>query len=167
MPKLYEIRGELNALYERAFNESGDDGLIPAEIAEAMHATELAFDDKVEHALFVVRSWEADEMGYKLEEERLAKARARIAKRREALKQYVKQEMEAAGRDKVRGNLLSCRLQLNSQPSVTIVDEAKIPEQFFRVVREVDKRAIIDASKAKQEIGGVLVETGKHLRIAE
>lgn len=167
MPKLYQIRGELSALYEKAFSESDDDGLIPAEIASAMQGMEAAFDDKVENALFLIRSWEADEMGYKLEEERLLKARQRIAKRREALKQYVKQEMEAAGREKVRGVVLSARLQANSQPSVTVLDESKIPAEFFRVVREVDKRAIIDASKANKEIGGVLVETGKHLRIAE
>lgn len=167
MPRLYEIRGGLNALYEKAFNESDDDGLIPAEIAEAIAACDLAFDDKVENSLYLIRSWEADEMGYKIEEERLSKARQRIAKRRECLKSYIVSEMEKAGKDKVRGTVLSARLQRNSQPSVSIVDEAKIPEQFFRVVREVDKRAIVEANKRNEEIDGVFIEIGKHLRITE
>jgi hypothetical protein len=167
MPRLYEIRGQLNDLYERAFDESDDDGLIPANIAKAMQAAEMAFDEKVENALYLIRSWESDELGYKIEEERLAKQRQRIARRREALKDYIKAEMEAVGKDKIRGVILSARLQRNSQPSVQVVDEAKIPDKFFRIIREVDKRAIVDATKAAEQVDGVVVETGKHLRITE
>jgi phage host-nuclease inhibitor protein Gam len=50
---------------------------------------------------------------------------------------------------------------------VQVIDEAKIPDKFFRIIREVDKRAIVDATKAAEQVDGVVVETGKHLRITE
>ena len=56
--------------------------------------------------------------------------------------------------------------QRNSQPSVIMSIEAEaLPTEFQRITIEADKDALKDALNTGEEIDGVALETGEHIRI--
>jgi hypothetical protein len=48
----------------------------------------------------------------------------------------------------------------NTPQSVQIIDESKIPDEYFRIKKEIDKTKIKDALKDGVEIEGVQLSNG-------
>jgi len=158
--KLYE----LSEAYRRIELE-GDDYAI------ALNSIADEFDVKVENIAKLIREAEAEESTFKEEARRMSEKAGYAANRVARLKDYVRQNMEAIGRDKVQGKLFSVSVQ-DSTPSVVISDDASIPQEFLRHVPEEwqpDKKALLDYWKANgtipDRVKGVEIHEGKHIRI--
>lgn len=168
MRALYELSGEFIRLYEDAFQQSGDDGAIPEDLAESLKGIEGDFVTKGESCLMMTRSWLAHAEALRAEAKRLADAAARLEGRVDWMKRYVKEQMEVVGMDKFRGRILGARIQKNSQPRIEAKDLMRVPPAYYyHPPVELDKRKVLEAIKAGKTVEGVTVETGTHLRITE
>lgn len=97
--------------------------------------------------------------GVKVPVEDLRQRKARLERRGDGYGEAIERIMNAAGLSKV--TLPNATLSItNAAPSVVVSDEAAIPDQFWRVKREIDKPAINAAVKAGEEIPGVSVSNG-------
>jgi len=85
--------------------------------------------------------------------------------RSERLQNYVKYCMETAGKDKLKGELLSFRLQ-NNPPKMVIESEAFIPKKFYRVERVLDKETLKKVIQGGKKYPGVSIIQEKGLRIS-
>lgn len=97
--------------------------------------------------------------GVKVPVDDLRQRKARLERRGEGYGEAIERVMNAAGLSKVI--LPNATLSIsNAPPSVTVADEQAVPDQFWRVKREIDKPAINAAVKAGEEIPGVAVSNG-------
>lgn len=162
--KLYEITDELKACYDLI---AMDDGEITPEIELLLRDAQIDFNSKVENVARMTVSMKAEVEAFKVESDRLAKKAKTIGNKIEWLKNYLKTEMTAAKIKKVEGDFLTVSIR-PSNPSVIILDDKAIPEDFKHEVREwqIDKKAIIDHYKANGEIvAGTEIAVGETLTI--
>ncbi len=97
--------------------------------------------------------------GVKVPVDDLRQRKARLERRGDGYGEAIERVMNAAGLSKVI--LPNATLSIsNAPPSVTVADEQAVPDQFWRVKREIDKPAINAAVKAGEEIPGVAVSNG-------
>jgi len=160
--KLYELTDAYVRIL--ALAEEAEDG----EWLEALAGLQGAIEEKAENTAKMIRSLEADAETFRAEAERMLAISKSRQNRVTSLKDYLKANLEAAGMDKVKGQLFTVSLQ-SSPPSCRVMDEAAIPIEYQRVIPariEVDARAIIAHWRDTGEaIPGVEVVQSKHLRI--
>ena len=135
-------------------------------IRDTLDSVEETFDAKVESIVKLIKEKEAEKAAVDEEVHRLRDRSMRIAKKIEWLKSYVQTEMEKIGREKVKSPLFSISLAFNP-PSVNVVNESEIPEEFIKVkeIRDVDKVAILERAKQGELVPGVEIVQRKSLRI--
>lgn len=119
--KLYEI----TEMYEAM--ESLDDNI---DITAALENIDGALEEKLESIAKLVRNLDAKAKAYEEEEKRLRAQKQAAKNRVDGLKKYVKDNLEAIGKDKVEAGIFKWSLQ-NGPGRVEITDETKIPEEFF------------------------------------
>lgn len=153
--KLYEIADIYTNLEE--IEEDVD-------ISSALASVEGALEDKLESIAKVIKNLDAMADAYEDEERRL-KAKKQAAKNRvDGLKRYVKDNLEAIGKDKVEAGIFKWSLQ-NSPPKLVITDESLIPDEFFMIERKPIKSEIKKAIEMDQIIDGAEIVREKHLRL--
>lgn len=119
--KLYQITEMYEAM--EALDEDID-------ITAALENIDGALEEKLESIAKLVRNLDATAKAYE-EEERRLRAQKQAAKNRvDAIKRYVKENMETIGRDKVEAGIFKWSLQ-NGPGRVEITDETKIPDEYF------------------------------------
>lgn len=119
--KLYE----LTEIYENIENLDDD-----VNVASALATVDGALEDKLESIAKVIKNLDATAKAYEDEEKRL-KARKMATKNRiDDIKRYVKENLEAMGKDKVEAGIFKWSLQFGPG-RVEITDETKIPDAFF------------------------------------
>ena len=157
---LYEITDAIRAAMDAGLDT--ETGEISEDFAEQLDALDIALDEKIENCAAMIRNLKAEAQAYEMEAARMA-AKARTAKgRADWLKRYVRGTMEALGRDKVKGKLLSVSLQAGRQ-SVDVTTEADVPDAYKETIAtvHVDKRAILAHHKATgEDVPGVTVRRG-------
>lgn len=195
--KLYETVDALDVVREWVYEHDEEiramEGALPDELAELLALAEGDFKAKAERVALFVRELLANASAVKIEATRLAARQKHYEKAAEVLKDYLQLQMEAAGMDKVEGNLCTVALQ-NSPPSLK-VDQAAWPQERlrelyvkesgqvgevqFHTVRHVPERFEFDArqvielgtfgTKKKREyvapLPDMAIEQGRHLRI--
>lgn len=80
------------------------------------------------------------------------------------IKNYIKTNMEANDIKKLTSSDFVLSLS-NTTPSLEIADNAFIPDEFFKVIKEVDKTKLKDAVKNGLEIEGVWLKQNQALKI--
>lgn len=152
----------------------GDIEAVPA-IAELLAFAEDQFEAVVERWGLKIRALTAEAEAAKIEATRLAvivRTKENAAKR---LKDYLKRQMEARGRQKIASPLVTVRVQANGRPSVRAASEAIIEELYAlgspfvrrRETFALDSEAVLAAQERGDDIpSGVLIEKGSHLRVA-
>ncbi|ADQ06485.1 Gp157 family protein [Caldicellulosiruptor hydrothermalis 108] len=158
--KLYELAEQFKQLQEMLEDEGVD---IDA-VKNTLELVEFDFTEKIESIAKLIRSLEYEIEVYKNEEQRIANKRKSKEKKRDWLKQYVQEQMEKVGLEKVKTPLFTVSIQTNP-PSVEIVDETLIPETYFRIEKIPLKKEILEALKQGQEVPGVMIKTTKSIRI--
>jgi uncharacterized protein YlxW (UPF0749 family) len=132
---------------------------------DTLSSLEDAIEDKAENMAKLIRCLEADAKAIKDEEQRLADRRRTIENRISSVKEYLQNQMEVAGLDKVKRPTVTVSIQ-NNPPSVSILDESLIPSTYMIAqAPKIDKKGILTALKNGEEIYGAEMVQGRSVRI--
>lgn len=169
MPKLYELTDDYIKFvnYANAILENEDLTEEDLEmLVDTLDSISSAIEDKVENIVKFMKNLEGDIEAYKREEERLKKRRTVQENTYKRLKEYLQNMLEVSGMHKVDAGLFKVRIQKNN-PSVEIVDEAKIPDEY-KIPQEpkIDKKKLLNDLKNGSVVEGAkIAEVSYHLRI--
>jgi len=158
MPSLWKLTDE----YRRAMEAIGESE-TPEEDFLALEAIEASLENKIENVAKYIIGLNADAKALKEEEARLHERRAAIERKAESLKAYLKVSMEDAGRDKIKGDVVTVSLR-KAPVSCQVVFTELIPEGFKETVttEKIDRKALIQQFKADGEpIPGAEFVVGK------
>jgi hypothetical protein len=154
MAILYKLSENYNQVIDLA------DQLDEGTLKDTLDSIEEAFDDKVENIAKSIKEIEGQADMIKAEKDRLAKREQAMRNNAKSMKIYMQEQMEAIGKRKVQGELLTVAIQKNA-PSVKIESEQYIPEGFYvSQPAKLDKTQLKNELKNGLEIAGVeLVQT--------
>lgn len=153
--KLYDIA----EIYENL--ENIDDEVA---VATAMDAVDAALEEKLESTAKVIRNLEAEAEALEAEEKRLKARKTAVKNRIADIKGYVQGNLEAMGKDKVTSGIFKWSIQSNA-PSVNILDESLIPEDYWKIERKPMKTEIKKAIEAGELMEGAELIRTKSLRL--
>lgn len=159
MSRLYEITGQFREL--AALAENADEDLAVA-VRDTMGAIEAEFNDKALAVSRVILNFDADLAALDLEIERLQERKRLITNRQKQIKDYLRENMEAAGITKISCPLFTITCA-KGRESVVVDDELKLPDELMRVKTEIspDKAAIAAKLKAGEDVPGARLERGQ------
>lgn len=164
--KLYEISERYQNLARLLENEENMTEEAEGLMVKALDEVEDEFADKARNIARFIQNLKAEEEAVVAEIDRLEKKKMAVRNKRKRLKGYVEQEMLLSGIDKITDPVLPLALR-KAPPSVEVKPEAVIPEKYLiQQDPKVDKRGLLEALKAGEEIAGVrLVDDKKYLKI--
>lgn len=161
--KLYEITEEFKAL--AALYENGE---IDAQtLADTLQGVKASFEDKVRNCMMVRQSLVMEQTGVENEITRLKSLLDANKKQVDSLDDYIKFNMTEAQQDKLDLGIFKLTLRAPVK-AVNVIDESKIPLQFWRVIPEsktVDKNALSAALKLGAVEGAEFVDGKRALII--
>lgn len=134
------------------------------DVSSALANMEGELEDKLESIAKVIKNLDAMADAYEDEERRLRTKKQAAKKRVDGLKKYVKDNLEAIGKDRVEAGIFKWSLR-NSPPKLVITDESLIPDEFFVIERKPIKSEIKKAIEMEQTIDGAEIVREKHLRL--
>lgn len=103
-------------------------------------------ETKADNIAKVLRDFDGDIEALKSEEERLAKKRKAIENRQKHIKEYLQNAMLVLDKRKFKTDLFSFNIQRNA-PSLKILDESKIPEDYYKIEKKLNKNDLKEAVK--------------------
>ncbi len=159
--KLYEATEAL-AIIDGFLEES--QGEITPEIEALLEQAEGTFAAKVERVALKIRELTGAAEIIKAEEERLSARRRAHENAAKGLKTYLQRQLEVAGKDKVKGELLTVATQLNPPvlqvpADTTDADLAELYEAGMRGIEQVpatfavNKREVLDMVRGAEANG--------------
>lgn len=157
--RLYEITDVIL----NQFTDKDDDDFDIGELEK----WDAVFDHKIASCAAVVKNLTAEADACQEEARRLSQKATVISNRIDALKGYMKRNMEYLDKKSVTAGIFKVRIQ-KSPMSVKIIDEDSVPEKYKWEFKETRfrKKSIADYVKATGEIPpGVNIPTKTHLRI--
>ena len=165
MAKLYEIGQRYQNLLDLIENEE-----VPAELLEgALQEVEDEFGNKAENIIKFLRNIESDIEALKVEEKRFYSRRKALENKLDSLKGYLFSNLKKLDIKKATFGLFQVSIR-GTQASLKAIDEDKVPEDFFKVKKEVDKTKLKDYLKTLSEeelelLGYAKLEKGETLSI--
>lgn len=161
---LYELSHEyLNALDALTDPEAD----IPLEaITDTLEGLEFPLQEKAVNVAKFFRNLEATANAIKEAERQMAARRKALENRARALKDYLKENMEATGITRIESPWFRLSIQ-NNPAAVEITDADAIPEDFREVIEtvKIDKTAIKAVLKDGGDIPGARLVQGTRLAI--
>ena len=154
-------------LYELSQNYLAvqDMDLEPETLKDTLDSIEEAWEDKVENIVKLIRTVEAEEQAFAVEEKRFNAHKKTMANKKQWLKGYLADMMLLTGKTKCKVGVFNISLQ-NNPPSLDVLDESLLPKRFFiEQAPTIDKQAIKDLLKQGEEVPGAILKTSKSLRI--
>lgn len=162
--RLYELTNDFNRIFELMDNEDFDLDVLE----DTLQAVEGNIEVKVENIARMIRNWEAQAGALENEEKRLRETRKAAENRIARVKDFVLQNMELMGKDKIPTSIGNVCRQKNPL-SLDVVDLRSVPEEYIvipPVEPRADKKALMEHYKATGElVPGTRVVQGFHLRI--
>lgn len=151
--KLYDIilqyRGLVDKFSEAETDEEAD------EILAELERVDATFEDKIEQLTKAWKNIESDIPGIEEEITRLTSIKTRAKRRVDKLKDLIKNAILVSGKPKVKTNIGTVRVQMNSQASVVYEGDAKeLPTAYRNIIPvsyECDKKAVQDAFKQYEQ----------------
>lgn len=121
---------------------------------------------KVDNTCRLLANIDKDIAGYRKEEERLAERRKTAENTKTRIREWIRTTMTQMDLHTIKTGVFQVSLSRGA-PKVVITDANAIPEEFLRVKREVDKKAIMDTFKRNGECvpGTDIAEGEPSLRI--
>ncbi len=156
MATLYELTGAFNQVAEMIDGEK----INPA-VIDTLESIDLAIEDKANGYAKIIKNVEADSKVIADEIKRLQSRKQTLDNNVKNMKLSLQNAMQEIGKTKFKTQLFSFGIQKNP-PSVEILKEELIPEEFIKVVTTVDKTAI---KKADFEVPGIVMKQTESLRI--
>ena len=156
--KLYEIRREI----EEALIQD-DEHFNPAKL----ESLKVAFEEKLEGCACVIKNLRAESDALCAEIKRLQARKAAVDNNARGLREYVRFQLEAVNLRKLNAGIHKFRIQRNSVPSVTVLDQSLIEKEYLKVEVSVDRKAIGENFKETGEvIPGTDISVESHLRVS-
>lgn len=116
------------------------------DLNSALENIDDEIETKADNIAKVLRDFDGDIEALKSEEERLAKKRKAIENRQKHLKEYLQNAMLVLDKRKFKTDLFSFNIQRNV-PSLKILDESKIPEDYYKIEKKLNKNDLKEAVK--------------------
>jgi hypothetical protein len=155
---------ELSEQYRNLIANTDTEDLTEQSVKNKLQGITEQLNNKAENIGKLVMEINAESEVIQKEIERLANRKRVAENKAEWLKSYVLTEMLSSGIEKIEGQVLTLSLR-KSPPSVTVLDQTLIPEQYFRIIpenKEVNKKAILENFKTTGEIlNGTSIVTDK------
>lgn len=133
---------ELTEIYLNLKNMDNEEGVLNS----ALENIDDEIETKADNIAKVLRDFDGDIEALKSEEERLAKKRKAIENRQKHLKEYLQNAMLVLDKRKFKTDLFSFNIQKNA-PSLKILDESKIPEDYYKIEKKLNKNDLKEAVK--------------------
>lgn len=140
MAVLYKLAADYNHVIDLA------DQLDEGTLKDTLDSIEEVFDDKVENIAKAIKEIEGQADMIKAEKDRLAKREQTMRNNAKSMKRYVQEQMDAVGKKKIQGELLTVAIQRNA-PSIRIESDENIPESFY-----IPQPSKLDKTQLKQEL---------------
>ena len=154
---LYELTQNYLQVLEMA--ENGDD------LADTLESLEDAIEVKAENTAKVIKQLEANAEMLANESRRLSERKSAIENNVRNLKSYLQEQLEKCGKTKINGEIFTVAIQNNPQ-SVEVIDETKIPLEFFiEQAPKLDKKTLLQHLKNEELIPGATLKQSQSLRI--
>lgn len=145
MTTLYDIGEDLAKLAEEIQNllEEGADpnSNQVQELLLEMVGADDEWKGKATRVGFYIKNTLADAIAIDAEIKRLNTKKAKLIKSTKYLEETLISQMTRFGIEEIKNPMLTLKLKKNP-PSVVVVDEDKIPQEYKRIKYEVDKTAI-------------------------
>jgi hypothetical protein len=157
-------------LYTLAINykqvqEMIEDGADYEVVKDTLQSIEESIQDKSQNIALLIKNINADTEAIKVEEKRLSERRKALENKSTRLKDYLKEQMEFCGVDRIKSTIVSIGIQKNP-PVLNIQDGADIPEEYYRQRDpEIDKRKLMQDIKEGFEFDGVTITQTTGVRI--
>jgi predicted nuclease with TOPRIM domain len=156
--KLYELTTNYVSLMEMA------EEMDATTLQDTLESIEEEIHDKAENIAKLVKNINADVDALRNEEKRLADRRKSLENKVTHLKEYLQNQLEVAGLDKVKRPTLTVSIQ-NNPPSVKVIDEKLLSDYMIPVEPKLDKKAILTALKEGMEVNGAELQQTRGVRI--
>jgi hypothetical protein len=159
--KLYELSTQYAQLVDML--QSADEEMQVA-ITDTLDAIADSIEVKAESIAKMMQQIKAEKDVIDAEIDRLSERSSKLKKQAESLKQYLQDNMLRIGADKIKTPLFSFTMR-NNAPSVNIVDESLIPQEYIKLTPSIDKRAILERLKANETVEGCALQQTRSLMI--
>jgi hypothetical protein len=161
--KLFDITSQLLQLEDALENSEGVEESTLLEAQAYLDGLKIERTEKIENCVALLKNWEALETAIKAEETALKARRESLEKRADWLKNYLAYCLEPGEKLETA----KCKISWRKSESIEILDEEKIPDEFFKteIVKKVDKKAIRDTLKAGGEVEGAELREKNNLII--
>lgn len=116
------------------------------DLNSALENIDDEIETKADNIAKVLRDFDGDIEALKSEEERLANKRKAIENRQKQLKEYLQNAMLVLDKREFKTELFSFNIQKNA-PSLKILDESKIPEDYYKIEKKLNKNDLKEAVK--------------------
>jgi hypothetical protein len=161
--QLYKIKDE----YLKALDDlSADETLTPEIINDSLSLIIEDFDNKVLNIGAYIKNLEADIVLIKSYQAEMDKRKEKIENKIDKLKDYLKFNMEACKRDKIKGVEFNISLR-ESAGSIVVENEKSLNEKWFiiKTERNLDKISLKEALNNGEIIKGVHLRKSKYIVI--
>jgi transcriptional regulator of heat shock response len=157
--KLYELTANYAHVLEMAEEIGMED------LKDTLESIQDAIEDKAENIAKLIKCWEADAKAIKEEEQRLADRRKSLENKIASTKEYLQNQLEVSGLQKVKRPTITVAIQ-NNPPSVDIADESLIPTDYMiPQPHKIDKKAILLHLKEGITVDGCSIKQTRSVRI--
>lgn len=159
MSTLYELTGQFKDL---AVLADGSDEDMAVAVRDTMEAIEGEFQEKGKAIAMIALNIDGDLEAIQSQIDRLTERKRIITNRKESLKEYLRENMDASGITKITHPLFTITCG-KGKPRVVIDSEDDIPDEYMTVKTSMspDKVAIAAAIKEGIEVPGAHSEIGK------
>lgn len=161
---LYELSNDYRQALDALTDPEND---LPAEvIADTLEGLQGSLEDKAINVAKFFRNLEAMAGAIKEAEDRMARRRRAIEARVKGLKDYLKQNMDACGIEKIESPWFVLAIQKNPA-AVDVFDESAVPAEFKEevVTVKLDKTGIKRALEAGVSVPGAVLTRGTRLAV--
>ena len=164
MTALYELAAE----YQTAAERMTDLGLPDDVIRDTLEGMAGELQEKATSVAQVIRNMASLAEQIEQAEKQMRERRKSLEARADWLRGYLLENMERTGITVIESPWFRLSVKANP-PSVTVVDEAAIPPQFWKHAAPpppvIDRKAIADAIKAGQDVPGARLDRANRLEV--
>lgn len=153
--KLYELTGAFNQVADMLEYDSEN-----AAIIDTLESIDLAIEEKADGYAKLIRNQEASSKAFDEEIKRMKERKQAVDNNVKRMKLSLQNAMVEIGKTKFKTDLFSFNIQKN-QPSVEIIDESLVPDEYKKIKIEFDKSAI----KKAENVPGIKIKQSASLRI--
>jgi hypothetical protein len=154
--------------YRAAADRLAELDLPPECVQDTLEGLVGELETKAQSVVAVARNLEALAASIKQAEADMAARRKALEKRAEWLREYVLQNMQAAGIEKIECPQFRITLRTNPE-AVDVFDAAQVPAQYLKTPEPpppaVDKTAVKAALKLGQDVPGARLVRGSRLDV--